>query len=90
MIKIHPNQNRLSQVVGVVCIGSQEECPDKFWKCKDTYECVPMAFVCDGPEDCTDGSEESEELCNVSTPSLTFFSMINEVFFLCRLLLRYV
>ncbi|XP_044764344.1 uncharacterized protein LOC123320918 [Coccinella septempunctata] len=52
-----------TEVVGVVCNGLQDKCPDLFWKCKDTNECVPMAFVCDGPEDCSDGSDETEELC---------------------------
>ncbi|XP_045465990.1 uncharacterized protein LOC123674890 [Harmonia axyridis] len=52
-----------TEVVGVVCNGMQDKCPDSFWKCKNSNECVPMAFVCDGPEDCSDGSEESDELC---------------------------
>ncbi|KAL3271631.1 hypothetical protein HHI36_022105 [Cryptolaemus montrouzieri] len=52
------------EVVGVICKAAHENCPESFWKCKTTNECVPMAFVCDGPEDCSDGSEEDDDFCS--------------------------
>ncbi|KAK9892447.1 hypothetical protein WA026_019899 [Henosepilachna vigintioctopunctata] len=51
------------EVVGVICKTEQEKCPATFWKCKNTNECIPLAFICDGPEDCSDGSDEADELC---------------------------
>ncbi|GBN10703.1 hypothetical protein AVEN_78287-1, partial [Araneus ventricosus] len=33
-------------------------CPDKTWKCDDGSACVPQLMLCDGVEDCRDGSDE--------------------------------
>uniref|UniRef100_A0A1A9W7L9 limulus clotting factor C n=1 Tax=Glossina brevipalpis TaxID=37001 RepID=A0A1A9W7L9_9MUSC len=52
------------EVVGVVCKIPKLKCPDNYWLCSTTKECIPTAFVCDITADCADGSDESEEICN--------------------------
>ncbi|CAL1289274.1 unnamed protein product [Larinioides sclopetarius] len=36
-------------------------CPDKTWRCHDGSACVPLLMLCDGVEDCSDGSDEKEK-----------------------------
>ena len=38
-------------------------CPRSKSKCKDGQLCVDKDFLCDGEDDCNDGSDESEEVC---------------------------
>jgi len=38
-------------------LGSSK-CPHKEMKCNSTGLCVPMAWWCDGSEECEDGSDE--------------------------------
>ncbi|XP_073842048.1 tequila isoform X2 [Musca autumnalis] len=52
------------EVVGVVCKVQQLKCPDNYWLCTKSEECIPTAFLCDVTPDCTDGSDESPEVCN--------------------------
>lgn len=47
-------------VGGKGCSNSNEE-----FECK-SGECIPARFLCDSYADCTDNSDESTELCNVS------------------------
>lgn len=55
------------EVVGVVCKVQQLKCPDNYWLCSKSEECIPTAFLCDVTKDCTDGSDESPQVCNVSS-----------------------
>ncbi|KAL9908665.1 tequila isoform 2-T2 [Glossina fuscipes fuscipes] len=52
------------EVVGVVCKIPKLKCPDNYWLCTTSKECIPTAFVCDITADCADGSDESEQICN--------------------------
>nr|XP_036221758.1 uncharacterized protein LOC106616975 isoform X4 [Bactrocera oleae] len=52
------------EVVGVVCKVPQLKCPNKYWLCSTSQECIPPAFVCDNTPDCADKSDESENVCN--------------------------
>ncbi|XP_075162252.1 tequila isoform X2 [Haematobia irritans] len=52
------------EVVGVVCKVQQLKCPDNYWLCTKSEECIPTAFLCDVTPDCSDGSDESPKVCN--------------------------
>ncbi|XP_005178873.1 uncharacterized protein LOC101896627 isoform X4 [Musca domestica] len=52
------------EVVGVVCKVQQLKCPDNYWLCTKSEECIPTAFLCDVTPDCSDGSDESPQICN--------------------------
>uniref|UniRef100_A0A034V477 Transmembrane protease serine 11G n=1 Tax=Bactrocera dorsalis TaxID=27457 RepID=A0A034V477_BACDO len=52
------------EVVGVVCKVPQLKCPNNYWLCSTSQECIPPAFVCDNTPDCADKSDESETVCN--------------------------
>ncbi|XP_036221756.2 uncharacterized protein teq isoform X3 [Bactrocera oleae] len=52
------------EVVGVVCKVPQLKCPNNYWLCSTSQECIPPAFVCDNTPDCADKSDESENVCN--------------------------
>jgi hypothetical protein len=43
---------------GKTCLSEEFECKSR--------ECIPIRFLCDSVTDCTDGSDESPEQCNVS------------------------
>ncbi|EDV95796.1 GH15575 [Drosophila grimshawi] len=53
----------VDEVVGVVCKVPVLKCPNNFWLCKTSKECIPPAFVCDNTEDCADKSDESNAVC---------------------------
>ncbi|KAB0791740.1 hypothetical protein PPYR_03540 [Photinus pyralis] len=55
------------EVVGVVCKTPQENCPKDHWKCDSVQECLPLSFVCDGVNDCTDESDEASQNCDAPT-----------------------
>ncbi|CAN8032593.1 unnamed protein product, partial [Ixodes persulcatus] len=44
-----------------------EDCRSREFACKTTGECIPMRWLCDGSEDCEDGSDE--EMCRESNTS---------------------
>lgn len=52
------------EVVGVVCKTPVMTCPNDYWLCHTSSECVPVGFLCDNVMDCADGSDESAEHCN--------------------------
>lgn len=54
------------EVVGVVCKIPVMTCPANYWLCKTSQECVAIGFLCDSVPDCQDGSDESDDICNVS------------------------
>uniref|UniRef100_T1J2Z9 Serine protease 12 n=1 Tax=Strigamia maritima TaxID=126957 RepID=T1J2Z9_STRMM len=53
------------EAAAVVCDTSTKECNSMEFKC-DTNKCILLAFVCDGDNDCIDGSDETTQLCNSS------------------------
>ncbi|XP_055845974.1 uncharacterized protein LOC129911960 [Episyrphus balteatus] len=52
------------EVVGVQCKTPVMTCPNDYWLCSTSKECIPPAFVCDNVPDCSDKSDESTEVCN--------------------------
>lgn len=52
------------EVVGVQCKTPVMTCPNDYWLCRSSKECIPPAFVCDNVPDCSDKSDESTEVCN--------------------------
>nr|CAH7761024.1 unnamed protein product [Callosobruchus chinensis] len=51
------------EIVGVVCKTPEEKCGKGFWKCATTSECVPLKFMCDDLNDCSDDSDEDSQYC---------------------------
>ncbi|XP_053675792.1 uncharacterized protein LOC128726037 [Anopheles nili] len=51
------------EVVGVVCRTPVMACPQDYWLCHASEECIPVPFLCDNVRDCADGSDESPEHC---------------------------
>lgn len=45
--------------------ADSSECRSREFTCKSGHECIPMRWVCDGSEDCEDGSDE--EMCPSSS-----------------------
>jgi hypothetical protein len=58
------------EIVGVVCKTPKERCGDDYWQCDTGQECLPLGFVCDGLLDCTDGSDEGAQHCDVRLVSV--------------------
>ncbi|XP_026482310.1 neurotrypsin-like [Ctenocephalides felis] len=52
------------EAAGVVCRTPAVTCPKDFWLCSSKDECIPTSFLCDNVDDCADGSDESEQICN--------------------------
>lgn len=52
-----------AEVVGVVCKIPTMRCPDNYWLCDTSQECIPTGFLCDGVSDCADESDESTTHC---------------------------
>ncbi|XP_059216986.1 uncharacterized protein LOC106092183 isoform X3 [Stomoxys calcitrans] len=52
------------EVVGVVCKVQKLKCPDNYWLCSTSEECIPTTFLCDLTPDCEDKSDESPKVCN--------------------------
>lgn len=47
---------------GVICKLKEEKCGDEQWKCA-SGECISLDFLCDGANDCVDGSDEERGQC---------------------------
>lgn len=54
------------EVLGVACKVPVMKCPTGYWLCSTSEECIATAFVCDSVPDCTDKSDESSIICDVS------------------------
>ena len=39
------------------------ECPEHMFRCIKNGYCINESWKCDGKADCTDGSDEAEEIC---------------------------
>lgn len=57
---------RAEEAVGIVCKAAVDVCPDGHWKCDNSPECIPTHFICDEVVDCSDGSDEGPQHCEVS------------------------
>ncbi|VEN46185.1 unnamed protein product [Callosobruchus maculatus] len=55
------------EIVGVICKTPEEKCGKGFWKCATTNECVPLKFMCDDLNDCSDDSDEDSQYCEAPT-----------------------
>ncbi|CAH1962569.1 unnamed protein product [Acanthoscelides obtectus] len=74
---IHDCQDQ--EIVGVVCKTPQEKCGKGYWKCATTNECVPLTFMCDDLNDCSDDSDEDSQYCEAPTEiRLVNGSSVNE------------
>lgn len=40
--------------------GDSDDCRSREFACKTSRECIPMRWLCDGSEDCEDGSDEEQ------------------------------
>ncbi|XP_058459171.1 uncharacterized protein LOC131435375 [Malaya genurostris] len=52
------------EIMGVICKTPVMTCPNDYWLCDTSAECVPVGFLCDNVMDCADGSDESVLHCN--------------------------
>lgn len=69
---------RIHQYIGSLCQFKQKKrlsnknsivllvaaCSSQEFECVTSGECIPLEFVCDGEEDCVDGSDE-ERACGM-------------------------
>ncbi|XP_033243521.1 uncharacterized protein LOC108152581 isoform X3 [Drosophila miranda] len=53
----------VDEVAGVACKVPMMKCPNNYWLCQTSKECIPPAFVCDHTADCADKSDESPTVC---------------------------
>ncbi|XP_017121904.1 uncharacterized protein LOC108142506 isoform X3 [Drosophila elegans] len=53
----------VDEVAGVICKVPVMKCPNNYWLCHTSKECIPPAFVCDNTEDCADKSDECAAVC---------------------------
>lgn len=51
------------EAVGVVCKTAADSCQTGHWKCDNSPQCIPIAFICDSVPDCIDDSDENDEHC---------------------------
>lgn len=58
------------QSAGVICkVAGGKACSTEEFECK-SGECIPSRFLCDSYTDCSDGSDESPQQCNVSVTTI--------------------
>ncbi|XP_065721044.2 uncharacterized protein teq isoform X5 [Drosophila suzukii] len=53
----------VDEVAGVVCKVPVMKCPNNYWLCQSSKDCIPTSFVCDNMNDCPDKSDESAAIC---------------------------
>jgi len=68
----------VDEVAGVVCKVPVMKCPNNYWLCQSSKDCIPTSFVCDNMNDCPDKSDESAAICQVresyiSTNSILYY-----------------
>ncbi|KAL1139366.1 hypothetical protein AAG570_006350, partial [Ranatra chinensis] len=51
------------EAAGVVCKVKEENCGFNYWQCEKIKECIPLGYLCDNVEDCTDNSDEDPARC---------------------------
>ncbi|XP_063589303.1 neurotrypsin-like [Penaeus indicus] len=52
-----------TEIAGVMCRTHHSKCSGQEFPCSDRRGCVARSLVCDGSVQCSDGSDEKEELC---------------------------
>ena len=57
----------LSQHDNVLKISADVECTAGFVRCSNTSVCVSRRWLCDGDDDCGDGSDENQMYCAQTT-----------------------
>jgi hypothetical protein len=45
----------------ILLLSETRVCPNTDFRCNSTGRCIPLAWACDGEDDCTDGSDENIE-----------------------------
>lgn len=69
------NFEALAKYMGFCLISEKNSCGEQSSFACSTGECIPKRFVCDGRNDCKEGSDESSSTCGTR---ITFFSCFDE------------
>lgn len=61
--RVTENANQLKQQFFIVFSSAGRHCPLDEFQCNNTL-CKPLAWKCDGEDDCGDNSDENPEVCS--------------------------
>ena len=74
MINLHPcitwihifiDTQIFHQDCSITLDNEVDTCEKNKVRCKNTNECIHQGWQCDGDNDCSDGYDESEQVCGV-------------------------
>ena len=58
---LHTYLHTYPYFIHVVCIGSNVPCPfNGYHRCIEDNQCIPLEYVCDRDNDCSEGSDEND------------------------------
>ena len=77
------------KLVGIVCKTPTMTCPENYWLCKTSQECIPFNFICDHVPDCGDQSDEDPIICNVCAIILNNFYFLETLYMLLNFRLQF-